>query len=198
MSPNFSKRLRLAAGAAVTAVLSSCGMFAGREVPTTAEAKTMSFYDFETEKLLGGPAPLKEYQGRVSLVVNVASKCGLTPQYEGLQKLYEELEPKGFTVLGFPSNDFGGQEPGTPEEIANFCDSRYAVTFPMFAKVQTKPGEGQSPLYTHLGAATGSLPGWNFGKYLIAKDGRVLAFFDSRTAPTDPALRKAIDDALAG
>jgi len=191
------RRLRILASAATAAVLSSCGLFSAREVPTTAEAQMTSFYDFETRTLAGEPAPLAQYRGNVALVVNVASKCGLTPQYEGLQKLHSELQPRGFVVLAFPSNDFGGQEPGSAEEIATFCSTSYGVTFPMFTKLQTKTGEGQSPLYAHLGAATGSLPGWNFGKYLIGKDGRVIAFFDSRTGPNDPELRKAIDTALA-
>ena len=166
-----------------------------KSTPTTPMKQ--SFYDLSAPLLTGEPAELSQYRGKVVLVVNVASECGLTPQYAGLQKLHAELEPRGFTVLGFPSNDFGGQEPGSPAEIAAFCDSRYQVTFPMHAKVQTKAGAGQSPVYTHLDAATGDLPSWNFGKYLIARDGRVLGYYGSRIAPNDTDLRKAIDAALA-
>ena len=106
-----------------------------------------SFYDLKTSSLDGKPADLGAYKGKVTLVVNVASKCGYTPQYDGLEKLHKELAPKGFAVLGFPSNDFGGQEPGTAEEIQQFCKLTYGVTFPMFEKSVTKAGPGQSPIY---------------------------------------------------
>jgi glutathione peroxidase len=129
-------------------------------------------------------------------VVNVASQCGLTPQYAGLQKLYDELKDKGFVILGFPSNDFGGQEPGTSEEIAGFCKKNYGVTFPLFSKLVTKAGPDQSPIYGYLGK-TGSLPTWNFAKYLLDRDGRVVQFFNSKVTPEDPELRAAIDAALA-
>ena len=128
--------------------------------------------------------------------MNVASKCGLTPQYEGLQALHDELSPMGFTVLAFPCNDFGGQEPGSPAEIRTFCSDNYDVSFPIFSKVQTKEGEGQSELYSLLGTKTGDLPGWNFGKYLIAHDGTPLGFYSPRTSPSDPELRAAIDAAI--
>ena len=163
----------------------------------TATSLPASFYGFKTTTLEGKPADLSSYKGKVVLVVNTASQCGLTPQYTGLEKLHEDLSPKGFSVLGFPSNDFGGQEPGTPTEIQQFCTSKYDVKFPLFAKVQTKAGDGQSPIYTWLNEKTGSLPRWNFGKYLIGKDGKVVAFFDSKVPPEDPALRSAIDKALA-
>ena len=154
-----------------------------------------SFYDMKTTTLAGKPAELKEYAGKVALVVNVASKCGYTPQYKGLQALYTELAPKGFVILGFPSNDFGGQEPGTAEEIKSFCELNYGVTFPLFAKVVTKPGTDQSPIYTWLGQ-TGNLPKWNFSKYLIGKDGKVIAFYPSGVKPDAPELRAAIESAL--
>jgi glutathione peroxidase len=154
-----------------------------------------SFYDLKTMTLDGKPADLAQYRGRVSLVVNVASKCGYTPQYEGLEKLQRELKGKGFNVLGFPSNDFGGQEPGTAEEIATFCRLTYDVTFPMFEKVVTKKGAGQSPVYTFLGQS-GNLPAWNFSKYVVDKQGRIVAFFPSDVTPEDPALRGAIMKAL--
>ncbi len=132
----------------------------------------------------------------MTLVVNVASKCGYTPQYEGLEALHKELAPKGFAVLGFPSNDFGGQEPGSAEEIQQFCKLTYGVTFPMFEKTVTKAGPGQSPIYTYLGQ-TGNLPAWNFSKYLVGKDGKVIAFYPSKVKPDAPELRDAIAKALA-
>ncbi len=155
-----------------------------------------SFYDLKTKTLLGKPADLSQYRGNVSLVVNVASKCGFTPQYEGLERLQREMKGKPFNVLGFPSNDFGQQEPGSAEEIAQFCKLTYDVTFPMFEKVVTRSGAGQSPVYAFLGH-TGHLPAWNFSKYVVDKQGHVTAFFPSEVTPDDPALRDAIAKALA-
>ena len=160
-------------------------------------AQSGSFYDLKTKTLLGKDGNLAQYRGKVSLVVNVASKCGFTPQYEGLEKLQREMKGKGFNVLGFPSNDFGGQEPGTAQEIATFCKLTYDVTFPMFEKVVTKKGAGQSPVYSFLGSS-GNLPAWNFSKYVVDKQGKVVAFFPSQVTPEDPALRSAIQKALAG
>src|SRR5215471_1490522 len=159
-------------------------------------AQTGSFYDLKTKTLLGKSADLSQYRGKVSLVVNVASKCGFTPQYEGLEKLQREMNGKPFNVLGFPSNDFGQQEPGSAEEIAQFCKLTYDVTFPMFEKVVTKSGAGQSQVYTFLGQS-GHLPAWNFSKYVIDKQGRITAFFPSDVTPEDPKLRDAIAKALA-
>ncbi len=155
-----------------------------------------SFYAMKTTTLAGQPADLAQYDGKVALVVNVASQCGFTPQYAGLQKLYDELKDKGFVVLGFPSNDFGAQEPGTPDEIASFCKKNYGVTFPLFSKLVTKAGPEQSPIYGYLGK-TGSLPSWNFAKYLVDKNGKVVQFFNSKVTPDSPELRSAIDKALA-
>jgi glutathione peroxidase len=132
-----------------------------QQAKSTSGGTVPSFYDLKTITLDGKPADLAQYKGTVSLVVNVASKCGYTPQYEGLEKLHRELSGKGFTVLGFPSNDFGGQEPGTPQEIATFCKLNYDVTFPMFSKLVTERGPDQSPLYAFLGRS-GNLPAWNF------------------------------------
>ena len=162
---------------------------------TLSAAGPASFYDLKTQTLLGKPADLGDYRGKVTLVVNVASYCGYTPQYKGLEALHRELKDKGFAVLGFPSNDFGEQEPGTAEEIATFCKRTYDVTFPMFSKVVTRAGRDQSPVYTYLGA-TGHLPAWTVAKYVVGKDGRVRAFFPSDVTPEDPALRRAIADAL--
>jgi glutathione peroxidase len=154
-----------------------------------------SLYDFKTETLQGATADLGAYRGKVTLVVNTASECGFTPQYEGLEALHRSLSPKGFSVLGFPSNDFGGQEPGTAQQIAEFCRKNYGVTFPMFAKISTRPGPGQSPVYAWLGSG-GHLPAWNFSKYVIGKDGKVVAFFPSAVSPESPELRAAITQAL--
>jgi len=159
-------------------------------------AQVGSFYDLKTQTLLGKPGDLAQYRGNVSLVVNVASKCGFTPQYEGLEKLQREMKGKPFNVLGFPSNDFGEQEPGSPQEIATFCRLTYDVTFPMFEKVVTKRGAGQSPIYAYLGQS-GHLPAWNFSKYVVDKQGRITAFFPSDVTPEDPKLRDAIAKALA-
>ena len=156
-----------------------------------------SFYDLKTTTLLGKPADLGDFRGKVTLVVNVASYCGFTPQYKGLEKLHRDLSSKGFAVLGFPSNDFGEQEPDGPEEIASFCKRTYDVTFPMFSKVVTA-GVEQSPIYTFLGRNSGGrLPAWNFAKYLVGRDGKVIAFFPSEVTPESPQLRRAIDTALA-
>jgi glutathione peroxidase len=135
---------------------------------------------------------MSQYQGKVTLIVNVASQCGYTPQYKGLQALHTELKDKGFAVLGFPCNDFGAQEPGSADEIRTFCSTKYAVDFPMFAKIGTKKGNEQSPLYAMLEQATGKLPGWNFCKYLVGKDGKPIAFYASGASPDGKELRDAI------
>lgn len=177
-----------------TALLFLCATL----LATTASAggPVTSFYELKTHTLAGKPADLSMYRGQVSLVVNVASYCGFTPQYTGLEKLQREMTGKGFNVLGFPSNDFGEQEPGTPEEIATFCKRTYDVTFPMFEKVVTRKGPTQSPVYAFLGQS-GHLPQWNFSKYVIDKQGHVVAFFPSEVTPEDPLLRSAITKALA-
>jgi glutathione peroxidase len=180
-------RTLLFAAAAVALVSISLAAQAPRPVA--------NFYDLKTTTLLGKPADLADYKGKVTLVVNVASFCGYTPQYKGLEALHRDLKDKGFAVLGFPSNDFGEQEPGTATEIAEFCRLTYDVTFPMFAKVITK-GSGQSPIYKFLGTS-GHLPEWNFAKYLIGKDGRVIAFYPSDVTPESKQLRDAIAKALA-
>jgi glutathione peroxidase len=150
----------------------------------------------KTTTLSGQPADLSQYAGKVTLVVNVASQCGYTPQYAGLQKLYDEMKGRGVEVLGFPSNDFGGQEPGSAEEIATFCKKNYGVTFPMFSKVVTKAGADQSPIYGFLGQG-GTLPSWNFGKYVIGKDGKVVGYYPSKVTPDAKELKDALEAALA-
>jgi glutathione peroxidase len=136
------------------------------------------------------------YGGKVVLVVNTASKCGNTPQYDGLEKLYEEYQDEGLVVLGFPSNDFMGQEPGTEEEIQEFCRLTYGVRFPMFEKVTVKEGSAH-PFFDRLAAAAGTYPTWNFHKYLIGRDGQLVAQFSPRTKPYDDALVESIEGALA-
>ena len=136
------------------------------------------------------------YGGQVLLVVNTASKCGFTPQYEGLEAMHAKYRGKGFAVLGFPSNDFMGQEPGSEKEIQEFCTLTYGVKFPMFEKVQVR-GDSPTPLYADLIKATGEAPGWNFHKYLIDRSGKVIASFGSRTKPDDAKLVAAIEKALA-
>jgi len=187
---------------AVAVMVLAAGLWARSTILAPAKEFSMpmgsgSLYDLKVTTLDGKPADLSTYKGKVALVVNVASQCGFTPQYAGLEKLYRELAPKGVVILGFPSNDFGGQEPGTAEEIGQFCQKNYGVTFPMFAKVVTKKGPDQSPVYSFLGES-GSLPQWNFSKYVVDKNGKVEAFFPSRVAPDAPELRAAIEKALAG
>ena len=177
------------------AILVAAPLLAGQAGPA-GRGSVSSFYDLKTMTLDGKPADLSQYRGTVSLVVNVASFCGYTPQYKGLEALHRELKGKGFNVLGFPSNDFGDQEPGTAADIATFCRLTYDVTFPMFEKVVTRPGAGQSPVYTFLGRS-GNLPAWNFSKYLVDKQGKVVAFFPSDVTPEDPQLRGAIQRSLA-
>ena len=137
----------------------------------------------------------ERFEGQVLLVVNTASKCGFTPQYEGLEALHAEYAGKGFSVVGFPSNDFMGQEPGTEKEIREFCTLTYGVKFPMFEKVSVK-GDAADPFYQELAKQGGGAPGWNFHKYLIGKDGQVIQAFGSRVKPDAPELRQAIDAAL--
>jgi glutathione peroxidase len=168
--------------------------------PASARKETLlaqdSLYQLSTRTLEGQPADLKAYAGKVALVVNVASQCGYTPQYAGLEKLYGELKNRGFVVLGFPSNDFGGQEPGTATEIRQFCSLNYDVRFPLFEKVVTKAGPGQSPVYANLQKQSGELPSWNFAKYLVGKDGKVVKFYKSGVTPEDAGLRTDIEAAL--
>ncbi len=158
-------------------------------------------YAFTLKSIDGQEVNLGVYRGQVLLLVNVASRCGFTKQYAGLQQLHTNLQARGFAVLGFPASDFLRQEPGTEAEIRAFCTKTYGVTFPLFAKITVK-GDGQHPLYAWLTDSVAN-PGfggaitWNFNKFLIGRDGRVLARFGSRTTPQDPELLAAIEQALA-
>ena len=152
--------------------------------------------DHTVSSLTGSPTPLCRYQGKVLLVVNTASQCGYTPQYEGLEKLYKRYAARGLVVLGFPSNDFGGQEPGSDKEIADFCQVNYGVSFPMFTKITVK-GSGVNPFYAMLSQRTGKQPAWNFHKYLVDRRGEKVLSFESAVTPDDPRLLKEIERLLA-
>ena len=152
-------------------------------------------HEFTLNSIDGKPAPLAAYQGKVVLIVNVASRCGFTPQYAGLEALYEKYKDRGFTILGFPANNFGGQEPGTNEEIKTFCSTKYNVTFPMYSKISVK-GDDKAPLYEFLTAATGSEIQWNFTKFLVDKNGKVVARFEPKVTPESPDVAEAIEKAL--
>lgn len=143
------------------------------------------------------PVDLCQFAGKVLLVVNTASECGYTPQYKGLEALQRRYGPDKLVVLGFPSNDFGGQEPGGNRQVADFCENQFDVRFPMFAKSVVKPGPQRNPLYKALAERSGQLPGWNFHKYLVARDGQQVLSFASAVDPQDPALLKAIDRLLS-
>lgn len=156
--------------------------------------------DIPLKTIKGEDASLGDYAGKALLIVNVASKCGLTPQYEGLEKLYRDYRDKGLVVLGFPSNDFAGQEPGTNEEIARFCTTNFGVDFPMFEKIAVK-GPGKHPLYAELIAESDEPEAeiqWNFEKFLVSRDGHVVRRFSPRTTPDDPDLVAAVEAVLSG
>src|SRR5580704_12827800 len=159
-----------------------------------------SVYDFTMPALNGTPTPLAGFKGKVVLVVNVASQCGYTPQYEGLQALYAKYKDQGFAIAGFPANNFGGQEPGTNEEIGTFCKSKYGVTFPMFSKISVQ-GTDIAPLYRFLtdktaNPKTGGDIQWNFTKFLIDRNGKVIQRFEPAVTPLSPELESSIAAAL--
>ena len=162
----------------------------------TAHAE--SIYDIKLKDIDGKDTSLSAYKGKVLLVVNVASKCGLTPQYKALEALQQKYKAKGFTVVGFPCNQFMGQEPGTNEEIKQFCSSKYNVTFPLFDKIDVN-GANRHPLYVALAGKDSPFAGdikWNFGKFLIGKDGKILKRFEPKTTPDAPEVTKAVETAL--
>ncbi|MBV9679524.1 MAG: glutathione peroxidase [Acidobacteriaceae bacterium] len=156
-----------------------------------------SIYDFTLNSIDSKPVPLSEYKGKVLMLVNVASRCGYTPQYTGLESLYEKYKGQGFVILGIPANNFAGQEPGTNAEIKTFCKSKYAVTFPMMSKISVA-GADKTPLYQYLtssGETSGEIK-WNFTKFLIGRDGQILARFEPAVTPEDPSLNAAVEKAL--
>lgn len=151
----------------------------------------MPIYDFTVTRLDGTTGSLQPYEGKVLLIVNTASECGFTPQYKGLEALHREFAERGFAVLGFPCNQFGAQEPGGREQIAQFCETNYGVTFPMFEKISVKGGDAH-PLFRALTEAVGA-PSWNFNKYLVDREGNVVARYDSSTSPQDAELVERIE-----
>ena len=158
-----------------------------------------SMYDFTLPSIDGDPMPLANFKGKVVLLVNVASKCGFTPQYKGLEALYEKYKDQGFVILGFPANNFGSQEPGTNQEIKTFCSTKYNVSFPMYAKVSVK-GADQTPLYQYLTTKadpthSGDIK-WNFTKFLVDRDGRVVQRFESAVTPDSPEVISAVEKEL--
>ena len=168
---------------------------------TTLMAAEKTIYDFTLNSIDGQPMSLSSFRGKVVLLVNVASKCGFTPQYTALEALYEKYKGRGFVIVGIPANNFGSQEPGTNAEIKTFCESKYHVTFPMMAKVSVK-GSDITPLYQFLtdksaNPKTGGEIGWNFTKFLVDADGKVVARFDSKVEPDSPEVSSAIEKALA-
>jgi len=157
----------------------------------------MSVHDFQVKTIDGKEVSLSQYKGKALLIVNTASECGYTPQYEGLEQLYQAYKAKGFEVLAFPSNDFGGQEPGTEQQIKKFCELKYHTTFPLFAKVVVK-GPGAHPLYLHLQGLpkNGGEVDWNFNKFLVTPQGEVVAHLKSKVTPMSPELTKQIEAVL--
>ena len=181
--------MNIAAIATLAAITLGSPLFAGEPKLQTVPLKDID----------GKETSLKAFAGKVVLAVNVASQCGNTPQYAGLQSLSDKLKDKGLVVVGFPCNDFGAQEPGTAVEIKQFCSTKFDVTFPLFDKLHVK-GDEQHPLYAALTGPESPVPGavkWNFGKFLIGRDGKILARFDSKVTPDSAELTKAIEDALA-
>jgi glutathione peroxidase len=155
-----------------------------------------SIQDFSMKTIDGKQMPLSTFKGKVVLVVNVASKCGFTPQYTALEAVYEKYKSKGLVIVGFPANNFGLQEPGTDEEIQTFCRSKYMVTFPMFSKISVK-GDDKAPLYQYLTGTGGGEIKWNFTKFLTDKDGKVITRFESAVTPDSPQVISAIEAALS-
>lgn len=197
----FSEKVYAAAMFKIILLFTSFLTFiSGGTAIAAQKAKAMTdknFYDFSLKDINGEDLKLSSYKGKIVLVVNTASRCGFTHQYEGLQKLYDAYQDKGLVVLGIPSNDFLSQEPGTNAEIKKFCETKFGITFPMTEKVHVK-GADTDPLYLWLLAQPGGeTPGWNFHKFLIGKDGKLLRSFDSKVEPDDKGLLSAIDAAIA-
>ena len=161
---------------------------------TSASFSASSIHEFTMNNIDGQATPLASMKGKAVLVVNVASQCGYTPQYTGLQALYEKYKGQGLVIIGVPANNFGGQEPGTNEDIKQFCSRKYSVTFPIMAKVSVK-GEDKTPLYQYL-TSTGGEVKWNFTKFLVGKDGKAIQRFESGVSPDSPELAAAIEKAL--
>ncbi len=186
-----------ALAASALSSLVACAQNAPQTPELVEKWKDVSLYSIDAKTLEGEPAKLDQYAGKVTLVVNVASRCGYTPQYEGLQALYEKFKDRGLVVIGVPSGDFGGQELADAKAIREFCTSRYEVTFPLLAKSGVKAGPEQCAVFEFLGTRTGKLPGWNFSKYLVGRDGQPIEFWGSGTKPDSKELVEALEKALA-
>jgi glutathione peroxidase len=214
--PHAPSRLPgLAVVVVAVVIVFGCGLFAAfasaaeegkKESPmpaaATQPAAAAEPLTFTVKDIDGNEYDLSKHRGQVVMIVNVASKCGMTPQYEGLQKLYDTYKDRGLVVVGFPANNFKGQEPGTDADIKTFCTSKYGVTFPMMSKISVK-GDDQHPLYKQLtdpstnGPFAGEI-GWNFTKFLVGRDGKVVARFDSKTKPDDAKVIETVETALGG
>jgi glutathione peroxidase len=180
---------------AVVLPLAASASFAAE---TTASGAPVSVYDFKVKTIDGQETSLAQYKGKALLIVNTASQCGYTPQYAGLEALYEKYKAKGLVVLAFPSNDFGGQEPGSNTEIKKFCELKYKTTFPLFEKIDVK-GASAAPLYKYLTSLPGKQGGpitWNFNKFLVAPDGTVVEHFDSKADPSGAMLTGKVEQVL--
>lgn len=183
----------------LTGILSLLGFNRLSKPVTHVDGKPIgdvSVYDFTMKSIEGKDVPLADYKGKVLVIVNVASKCGLTPQYKELEAVYEQYKEKGVVFLGFPANNFLSQEPGTNEEIQSFCTKNYGVTFPMFEKISVK-GKDMHPLYTYLTGTTGESVSWNFQKFLVGKDGKVVRSISPKTHINDAEILAAIDAEIA-
>jgi len=192
---------KLLIGVAAFVAVSAAMLFLVKaNVSTVEKGKDKSVYDFTMKDTGGRDVKLEQFRGKVVMLVNVASKCGYTPQYDGLQKIYDQYKDRGFVILGFPANNFGAQEPGTNEEIVEFCRINYGVKFPIFSKISVK-GEDKHPLYKYLteretNPEFGGEIKWNFNKFLIGRDGKIIARFESADKPEDAKVTKAIEGAL--
>jgi glutathione peroxidase len=194
-----SAQIDKAPGANHIAVMKSFSIASCLSLMLALAAQAGSLHEITVKDIDGKDTTLNAYKGKVVLIVNVASKCGLTPQYKALEELQEKYKDKGFTVLGFPCNQFGGQEPGTNEEIKQFCSTKYNVTFPLFDKIDVN-GPKRHPLYAELAGPQSPFPGdikWNFGKFLIGRDGKIIKRFEPRTTPDSQDVTTAIEAALA-
>jgi glutathione peroxidase len=174
-------------------------LFGALIVMATSLFAASGIYGFTLNSIDGKPAPLADYKGKVVMIVNVASQCGYTPQYSALEAIYEKYKDQGFVILGFPANNFGAQEPGTNEEIKTFCTRKYSVTFPMYSKISVK-GDDQAPLYAYLTKETGSgISGdikWNFTKFLVDRNGKVVQRFEPAVTPDSKEVTAAIEQQL--
>ena len=192
---------KLLIGVTVAMTVSAAMLFLVKaNVSTVEKGKGKTVYDFTMKDTGGKDVKLEQFRGKVVMLVNVASKCGYTPQYDGLQKIYEQYKDQGFVILGFPANNFGAQEPGTNEEIVEFCRINYGVKFPIFSKISVK-GDDKHPLYKYLTepATNPDFSGeikWNFNKFLIGRDGKIIARFESADKPEDAKVTGAIEGAL--